>query len=464
MSFSIENYSVLNNYNYEGKSFLSSSLDWLSTPYRRILGGRNICVLSQTYENKMSTAGKIATVFFSVLIFPVAIVSIASLIIKMTTFPWVWEEKKVKVQSQQTWDAINQFNRAFKANNYDKAIQTFSQRPEVGKRNDVYNDFFRAINQKINDQSSWEEVQIALPFLNSNDAIKLINHAVKMKLSYEFKDACNLTSATHIINFIQNSLSNRNIQNLEACYKKLFSDALQIDVDENILFNAIKMDIADQLIKCFVQIKTSHAENELERASAKLEGVVLRYSLFKKEQDYTSHYLIFSSIDSMQKVSAIVQEIRHIHQIGWQSLNKLNALSAKCNTNEQEQWEAIYSVFKEFKINLNQLTLSGNEEEKTYVLSLQRIFDDMIEFIESIRGLSSAEEIQSCVNNLEMSLAEQTKNFPNLFANTKISRFETHLNQLLSTLRLKKNVDLFAFTEKLKSIMLKNMVQQAIAL
>lgn len=143
MSYSIEdNYSVLNNYNYKDKSSLYSSLDWLSTPCRRVLGGRNVSVLSQTYENKMSGANKVATVFFSVLIFPVAIVSIASLLIKMATVPWFWEKKKVKVQSQQTWNIINQFKKAFQNSDYDQAIQIFNQRSEVGKRSDIYDDLF----------------------------------------------------------------------------------------------------------------------------------------------------------------------------------------------------------------------------------------------------------------------------------------------------------------------------------
>src|ERR1700722_4679983 len=109
MNLISDNYSVFNNYNYENKHFIISCLDCFSTPLRRVFGGRNICVLSQTYMNEMSTGRKVATVFFSVLIFPVAIISIASLLIKVGTFPFVWEKKKVKVQTQETWNIINQF-------------------------------------------------------------------------------------------------------------------------------------------------------------------------------------------------------------------------------------------------------------------------------------------------------------------------------------------------------------------
>ena len=97
-----ENYSVLNNYSYKDKSFFISFLDLLSTPCRRILGGRSVSILSQTYDSKMSGTLKITVLFFSVLIFPVGIVSVASFAIKLATLPWFWEGKIVKDQTRIT--------------------------------------------------------------------------------------------------------------------------------------------------------------------------------------------------------------------------------------------------------------------------------------------------------------------------------------------------------------------------
>jgi hypothetical protein len=93
MTFLDANYSYLNNYNYDGKSFLNSALDWLSTPSRVVLGGKNVCVYSQTYEEEVSTCRKIATLFLSIIILPVATVSICCLILKLSKFPWTWEKK-----------------------------------------------------------------------------------------------------------------------------------------------------------------------------------------------------------------------------------------------------------------------------------------------------------------------------------------------------------------------------------
>lgn len=466
MGFSIENnYSVLNNYNYNGKSIFSSSVDWLSTPCRRVLGGRNVCVLSQTYEDKMSTTSKIATVFFSVLIFPVAIVSVASLIIKVATFPWAWETKKVKIQSQETWTIINQFKTVVQKQKYHEGIQIFRKQPEIGERKDIYNDFFKAINCEINNHSPWTKVQEALSLLKSNNAIELIKHAVKTKLSFEYQNDCYLTSGSDINDFIQSSLKNSPVESREVCYKELFSNVLQIDVNEDVILNAIKMDIAAHMIRSFIQIKKSRAKNELERLSAKLEKTLLRYSLFKKEQNYNDLYLIFNSNADMQKISAILQNLRQINQISWQSFNKLNALSAQ-NTNIKDQWNDICSVFGEFRTELDKLISSTDEVEKIYIQSLQVVFDHIMSFINSTQGSVSIslEEIESFQGKVESSLAEQTKNFPNLFADTKVSYFQTNIDNFLSTLRLKKRTNLFTFTEKMKSFLMTYMIQNLLLL
>lgn len=453
MSFSIENnYSALNNYNYGGKSFLLSSLDWLSTPCRRILGGRNVCVLSQTYENEMSTAGKVATLFFSIVIFPLGIVSITSLAIKVATLPWIWEAKKVKVQSQETWNVINQFNRAIEKNEYDQAIQ-ICQRSEIGKRNDIYTNLFKSINQKIINNSSWEEIQKVLPLLRLNDAIGLINLSIKMRLSNEFANDCNLTTPKQINDFIRSSLKNCSIQDLENCYNKLFSDALSVDVNENIILCAIKMDIADFMIKSFIQLKISYAKNDLERSLAKLKENVLRYSLFKAEQKSSYNYsLIFNSTEYMPQVSSAIQDLRNINLFVRQTLNKLNALST--DTNEQEKWKGVRSEFIKFKDNFDQFNISLDQDEKNYIQSLQLVFNDMIEFIDSILKASSIEEIESITKKIELSSQEHIKNISHLMANTKTSIFQTGIDSVLSTLRLKKKGELMAPTEKMKSYLM----------
>lgn len=73
MRCSIENsasvlnkYSVLHNYYDKNlkKPLLYSSCNLLSKPWRRVLGGIDVYIPSQTYETKMSTTKRVATVFF----------------------------------------------------------------------------------------------------------------------------------------------------------------------------------------------------------------------------------------------------------------------------------------------------------------------------------------------------------------------------------------------------------------
>lgn len=80
--------SVLNNYHYEKKSHFIAFLDGLSMPCRKILGGRNACFnenAAEMVDGKTSKIAKVALFVFSVVIFPVGIVSGISLAAKMAT-------------------------------------------------------------------------------------------------------------------------------------------------------------------------------------------------------------------------------------------------------------------------------------------------------------------------------------------------------------------------------------------
>ena len=464
MNFSIaENYSPLNNYNYENKHFLFSSLDWFSTPCRRILGGRNVCVLSQTYENVMSTPRKVATVFFAVLIFPVAIISITSLVIKLATFPFLWENKKVKIQSKETWNIINQFNIAFNNNDYDKAIKSFIKRPEIVERSSIYDTLFKAINLKINNLSLWEDVQLALPFLRNDSIIDLINHAVKVKLSNEFKNDCILMQGKDITNFIQNSLRHADMEEIEACYEKLLSNALQIDTNEDLPLSAIKMDLADHMLRSLTKMRISNAENQLENLMAGHKETLLRYSVFKKGQVYSNYWQIFSSIGDMQKISASVQNMRNIYLLAQQTLNQLSVLSASDNTDPRAQWNDIRNEFVKFNVSLGEL-VATNEGEKKYINTLQSMFSTMITFIDNILKGASVEEIGSFTQKMEIFLETHTNNFLALLNETKISASKTNIENFLLCLRLKKIAVLFMCTEKMRSKLLEKTAKIAVSL
>lgn len=442
-----DSYSALNNYNYANKSSFISSLDWLSTPCRRVLGGRNVCVISQTYENKMPTAMKVVVVFFSVLIFPVAIVSIASLIIKFATFPFIWEKKIVQIQSQGIWDVINQFNQACLNKNYDQAILSLKQNPELGKRKEVTDNLFKIINLKINQSAPWSEIQTLLPYLNTSEAIQLINYAVKEKLSNQLKNNCYDLTGADIKLFIGNSLNFYNIKNIEESIKTLVSGALQVTANEDIIHSAIKMDLADQLIRTLTEMKISNGKNEFESLQAKLLETSLRGSVFQNNKLLMTYYSIFHSADIMQKTSTSIQNIRTANQKGTESLKKLEAL-LKENSNQQSKLESCGLEITKFQKYVNSLESSSGEAEKEFIQLLQNHLTSTLKLIEFKNQANPAvEEVKTFDKKLE-SLKEQTNNLKSLL-NSKILSFKTFDEQFLLTLELKVKEELSVLSTKM---------------
>jgi len=456
MRYTIENsasnlnkYSAFNSYFDDkklGKSFLYSVSSFLSKPVRRVFGGTDIYISSQTYDNQMSTTKKVVNVFFLVVLFPVGTLSFTCLMIKFATIPWGWEKRKVKVQSQLTWKALEQFNQAFQKGDLNSAAQSFTQNPDIGKRKEEYDNFFKVINFKINQYASWEDLSVLLRLLGTTGAITLINHAIKVKLSEELKNNCLLTSGDSVLNFIQNSLKFKDISTLEACFNKIFSDALQINVNGDIVLNAIKMDLADHMIKSLTQTRRSKAQNELERTMANAKEISLRYEIFNKEQQYTDYLFIFSDVASMQKMSVGVQGICQVNQLKSQTLNLIKAFPTKCGAT-QTQWDGIREKFLQFEESLI--------SDKNYVQTLQTMASSMNEFIDFIWTAHSPQEIEAHTQELEINLQKQAVILNNLVNKSKI------YYTLFSTVRLKKKALLIEYIAQMKTFVLNEMVQAA---
>ncbi len=447
----VGNYSVFNNYIYEHKPLICSILDGLSSPCRRVFGGRNVSVISQMHGEKATN--RVAILFFSILIFPIAVVSIATLLIKLATFPCIWEKRKVTVQSRQTCAIIQQFNDEFRRNKYSDAIKTFLRRPEIRARDHEYNTLFTALNQSINAGGSWEEIQKALSFLKSDAAIALIDHAVKVRLSYEFVNSCHSTSANSIILFIRNSLNAAGSEQIEACCKKLLSSALNIDVQDDLVCKAVKMDIADHLIRAFSQ---SAQENPL----APLQEFLLRPLLFKEGQNHWHWMAIFNSADDMQQVSRVVQNLRDIDLIGGEFLNKLNTLSKECSTN-QEQWKILYSELSQYRNRLIQLALFLDREERLYLESHQKMLACLIDSTESLWKALSVRGIESTTNHARNMLEDHREKCKREMTQVEGSGSGNHLKNLLLTLNLKKRAALIIYSEKINSFLYENMTRTA---
>lgn len=400
MNFSIDNYSVLNNYDYTGKSPVISLLDNLSAPCRKVLGGRKVYVQKLTWYHPMSTAGKVCTVFALFIVgyiyLPLAIIPVASLLLKMATLPWFWEKKKViaqvqgaRIQKQAAQEAtqqkVDEFNKAFRSNDWRTAIQVYMQHPNIAQCAGIYSDYFKAINCHINNNAPWNELEGPLSRLTSADAYKLINLAIYERLNREFSKIDQpITTPDEIITFIQRSLPHQDIDTLENCYIYILSNTLQVDMDHKPLLNLNRMDIADRMITHLIQVKLAQTQNELDRTLIQLNAPnQLRPLIFKKGQSHQCFSTLFNSPNHMQRVSVIIQNIR--------SINKLNHSIKQYNVVLQaNNW---HKILKEeiswFTHNFGQLNF--NENERQIVREIQDNFENMFQLITSIMGKAITE-------------------------------------------------------------------------
>lgn len=462
MSYSIvDNYSILNSYNYTKKPVLSSCLDWLSTPCRRVLGGKNVCVLSQTYQYDMSTAFKVMTVFLSVLIFPVAVVSIASLIIKMATCPSFWERKKVIDQSGQAWRFINQFQQNFQEGKYQEAISAFRQQPEIIKREEINTDLFIAINREINKQVSFEQIEQVLSYLKVDDAIELVNHAVKTRLSDEIENKNIATSPTDIINFIKN-VFNRNKQACESCMERLLSDALQVDTNDDIVLNCIKMEIAHGIITALVNTQIESAKDQLDIELARLQRSELKNKIFKLEQTSSNYkyFWIFRAETERKMLCTYVKSIRTIHQLGRWASKELENLSSKTDITQQVRWKNFRAVFSDLFVSLNQLSgsLDPQEEylEQDYISSLQNLCTSVLDFVDLLSKTSdeqlstSLDELASIFQTIENIYKTHHEKIKKISLVDHLVAANPADSHILLALKIKKTGELVHFCEEIK--------------
>ncbi len=443
MSYNIAgNYSVFNCYNYENKSSILSSLDWFSTPCRRILGGRDIDVLAQTYGDPMSTPMKVMTLFFSILISPVAIVSSAALLLKMASLPWKWEAKIVNEQSQQTWDVIREFQSAVKKSQFDQAIEKINARPDIVNRTDCYTDYFKAINQKINAGAPWEEVQPLLRRLSTPDAVELINHAIKLKLKSK------ILSGEEISQFVEGSLKYENVESYNECYKKILSDALLIDISD-IVQTGIKMDLAYKVIETLKQINIRYAQDPLKKALVEAESTSWRFLIFNKEQNYGSLAVYLNHSESIQQICNEVDKMRRLEQLGLETLNQINSHRSTQNMT-QEQWNLIRPEYVKFQNNLNTLI---DEGEKKYIQAVHELLTAFIQAVDSMWN-PNPPEIATLIQNIEAGYKKQTDTLKEVYKTEKLT---TQLDHLLGVLRVKRKGDLIILIEKMKQVLIESL-------
>ncbi len=179
------NYYLKNNYLIEDKSFAHKTLDWLSTPCRGVLGGRAINLVTGEEGQEWTTVKKVAAVVFSIIFFPIAVISVFSFALKAAIFPFHGEKKVLKAWEKMK-NSKDAFDAYYKANEYPAALSIVSsclgikavkqeELYQIGRdylNNDNYFLIFPSFNQT---------------YLNSSYTEKLIKDVIQYYLTKDFK-------------------------------------------------------------------------------------------------------------------------------------------------------------------------------------------------------------------------------------------------------------------------------------
>ncbi len=387
------NYSFLNNNYYENKSSLIKAIDLISTPARCVLGGRNIDVLSQTFEDKTSVSKRVAIVFFSVIVFPVAAISITALLIKLATFPHKWEKKIVVNQTTEVSNYIKKFQKDCEAGSFATAIESYKAKPALQKRTEVTESLINVIKHEINKLTTpWSTIQESLSLLSEKDAISSINYAVKVRLSSELESGCFVTSANDITSFVEGALVRSDWKTRISCYTTLISDALQVEESDIILPNAVKMYMGDHLLKQ-ITILRQNFSSAVDTLFSDADELLMRDLLFKAVQCYSTYRIVFKQPDHMKEINARVENLLHINRINLDCSTRLNESFAQNSMSFEESMRILGNTIHHYVnsgIQLNQQSI--DVDLRDLKISIQKFYKNICQLgLDAQRDKSVAE-------------------------------------------------------------------------
>jgi hypothetical protein len=182
MSYSIpDNYSVFNRYEYEGKNCAIKFLDNLSLPWCAIFGGRYVS-LNSNYANKLDLSARIMVLVISIILVPIAIISGVCLLLKLITFPCVWEKKRMKQAYAKTEALIMQFKQYTAQNQSDKAIQLIKDHRGLINNPEVKPMFLEILDNNLKDGINWAGLQNQVALLRPESASNFVFLAIKRRL------------------------------------------------------------------------------------------------------------------------------------------------------------------------------------------------------------------------------------------------------------------------------------------
>lgn len=411
--WSPEPYSVMNNYGYEGKSELLKTLDFLSFPARSALGGRNVRLVSLMAEEGSSLIGNVVMVVVSLFCFPIAAVTLTSLLIKSVVVIASGEKEKVCNQISGAKKAFQQFTELYEKGQQNEAINLYRKQPEIWGAQELQKKYYALLDARIRNDCSWEGLPQLLAVLPRGHVASLMSLALEKRL--ERKDAIS-TCVGEVKTFITKSLPER--AKRVNYYPSFLKGFLKIDVRDPLMKNITKLVIADYLIKDLVGFRKLGA-SEFERRKADVEEQVLRHSLFTKGQDSIRLYQIFTSKEKIRKLSLYVSRIRN--------LALMRKIAEKMDQNPS------FVLYRLYKAHSHLMNFTTDESEALVVEKLGEyclaLHDALEQRAPSDDWYSSlVDELQSLCSKLQSNLEP-------------LNEFEDHFQAILSVLQKKDTAD-----------------------
>jgi len=260
-------------------------------------------VISQCYEHPSSRCCRVTILFFSVLIFPVAAISVAALLAKGASLPSLWQKKIVTEQSETAFKTFEAFQKAFDERKLDQALEIYRQHPKIKGRSKLKVDYklFKIANWKINEGISWEKVPNYLSPLSTIDRIRLIDHAVKERLKRGTENSQWTLSSKQIEDLMRRSLGS--IETIADCWEHLTKNSLSLKTEErNVITDALKIHLSLPLINQVFARK--YTDSGLKKAMIDSQIAIWAFD------PGTPYFLLVNDQGKLKRLNFLIQQIK----------------------------------------------------------------------------------------------------------------------------------------------------------
>lgn len=287
-------YSFTNSYTYENKSSLASFLDCLSSPFRQVLGGKHICILSDTVSSTVGKVKRLALAISLIIAFPIGLIASIAYGLKIAVAHLFSEKEEVEKQFEETKDIIDNFYLFFGSGKDEEAVEAIANRKEIENRIDIQESLLTIRARKINEaiQQKFNGAQES-----SEDGSSAIHSSLCLIMPAE----------------IDRLIQHQQIIFEDRCIKDLFQGPLAPNRNDSIVLTAWKMSIANKLIDIFIKRRLEDAEGCSVQIHCIKQKEVELYRLYNGLicRSFSFDGILFDKLQ-LQPIEQLIENIRNM--------------------------------------------------------------------------------------------------------------------------------------------------------